>query len=149
MARRGTAASIDLGELEKLAALQCTNEEIAFWFGVTTRTVERRRQQRPFREAIERGRAKGRISMRRAQLRMLEKGNATMGIWLGKQYLGQSDDLSINANAPLLVVAACVSPNRIGAEGPQRLQPLRARRSSPSTLAPRSSNRGRGRAEVR
>jgi hypothetical protein len=52
MARRGTAASIDLGELEKLAALQCTNEEIAFWFGVTTRTVERRRQQRPFREAI-------------------------------------------------------------------------------------------------
>ena len=125
MARRGTAARIDLGELEKLAALQCTNEGIAFWFGVTTRTVERRRRQRPFREAIERGRAKGRISMRRAQLRMLENGNATMGIWLGKQYLGQSDDLGINTNAPLLVVAACVSPNRIGAEAPAEIAAVR------------------------
>jgi hypothetical protein len=52
---------------------------------------------------------------------MLENGNATMGIWLGKQYLGQSDDLGINTNAPLLVVAACVSPNRIGAEAPKEI----------------------------
>ena len=81
MARRGTAASIDLGELEKLAALQCTNEEIAFWFGVTTRTVERRRQQRPFREAIERGRAKGRISMRRAQPWNCSAIMRTWGSW--------------------------------------------------------------------
>ena len=98
MAQRGTAASINLGELEKLAALQCTDEEIAGWFGVSTRTIERRRKSRVFAETMERGRAKGRISLRRAQLKMLENGSATMGIWLGKQYLGQADELNINAS---------------------------------------------------
>ena len=38
-----------------------------------------------------RGRAKGRISVRRAQMKLLEAGNATMGVWLGKQLLGQRD----------------------------------------------------------
>ena len=33
----------------------------------------------------------GQISVRRAQMRLLESGNATMGIWLGKQLLGQRD----------------------------------------------------------
>ena len=93
MARRGTKARIDLGELEKLCAMQCTDEEIAAWFGVTTRTIERRRKNRVFREVIERGKAKGRISVRRAQLKLLEAGNATMGVWLGKQFLGQTDQL--------------------------------------------------------
>ena len=104
MAQRGTAASINLGELEKLAALQCTNEEIAAWFGVSTRTIERRRKSKIFAEAMDRGKAKGRISLRRAQLRMVDNNNATMGIWLGKQYLGQSDEFGLN-QGPLLVVA--------------------------------------------
>jgi hypothetical protein len=64
MARRGTAASINLGDLEKLAALQCTDEEMAEWFGISTRTIERRRKSRIFAETIERGKAKGRISLR-------------------------------------------------------------------------------------
>lgn len=115
MSRRGTAASINLAELEKLAAMQCTDEEIAGWFGVSTRTIERRRKSRVFAETMERGKAKGRISMRRAQLRVLEDGNATMGIWLGKQYLGQSDEFAMNAPG-LVVVAGCFQPNRIGAE---------------------------------
>jgi len=44
MAQRGIWAEISQTELEKLAALQCTDEEIASWFGVTTRTIERRRK---------------------------------------------------------------------------------------------------------
>lgn len=91
MAQRGTTAQIDLEELEKLSALQCTDEEIASWFKVSTRTIERRRQEPKFAEAMERGKARGRMSIRRAQMRMLEDGNATMAIWLGKQYLGQQD----------------------------------------------------------
>lgn len=35
-------------------------------------------------------RGKGKISLRRHQMRLAEK-NATMAIWLGKQYLGQTD----------------------------------------------------------
>ena len=44
MACRGTTAKIDLVELEKLSGMQSTDEEIAAWFGVTTRTIERRRK---------------------------------------------------------------------------------------------------------
>jgi hypothetical protein len=40
---------------------------------------------------MQKGRAKGRISVRRAQMKLLEAGNAAMGIWLGKQLLGQRD----------------------------------------------------------
>jgi hypothetical protein len=91
MAHRGKVAKINLAELEKLCALQCTDEEIAAWFGVATRTIERRRKVRAFAEVMERGKAKGRISLRRLQMKLLEDGNATMGIWLGKQILGQTD----------------------------------------------------------
>ena len=93
MAQRGTTARIDSVELEKLCAMQATDEEIAAWFGVSTRTIERRRKVRKFADAMDRGRAKGRLSMRRMQMKLLEAGNATMGVWLGKQYLGQTDQI--------------------------------------------------------
>jgi len=80
MAQRGTIAGIDLIELEKLCGLQCTDEEIASWFGVTTRTIERRRKNKKFAEVMLRGKAKGRISVRRMQMKLLENGNATMGV---------------------------------------------------------------------
>src|SRR5882672_10507096 len=93
MAQRGTTAEIDLVELERLSAMQCTDEEIAAWFGVTTRTIERRRQDPAFAEVMNRGKAKGRISVRRMQMKLLEQGNATMGVWLGKNVLNQVDEV--------------------------------------------------------
>jgi hypothetical protein len=81
----------DLVELEKLCSLQCTNEEIAAWFKCSTRTVETYSRRPEFADVMTRGRAKGRISVRRAQMKLLESGNATMGVWLGKQLLGQRD----------------------------------------------------------
>jgi hypothetical protein len=93
MARRGTTARIDPVELEKLCAMQATDEEIAAWFGVSTRTIERRRKVRKFADVMDRGRARGRVSVRRMQMKLLEAGNATMGVWLGKQYLGQTDQI--------------------------------------------------------
>ena len=92
--RRGAGrklAQIDLVELEKLCALQCTDAEIASWFGVSIRTIESRRKQAPYALAMERGRGKGKISIRRNQMKLLELGNATMAIWLGKNYLDQRD----------------------------------------------------------
>lgn len=82
---------IDLVELQKLGSLQCTNEEIAAWFGCSVRTIENYSKKQEFAEVMARGRARGRISVRRAQMKLLEAGNATMGIWLGKQLLGQRD----------------------------------------------------------
>jgi hypothetical protein len=88
-------AEIDLVELEKLCGLQCTDEEIAAWFNVSVRTIERRRQEPEFSEVMHRGRARGRISVRRMQMKLLEQGNASMGIWLGKQLLGQRDNVVV------------------------------------------------------
>lgn len=82
---------IDSVQLEKLCALHCTDEDIAAYFQCTPRTIENRRKNTNFREVMERGRAMGRISVRRSQLKLLEAGNATMAIWLGKQLLGQRD----------------------------------------------------------
>src|SRR5712664_801165 len=104
MARRGTTAEIDLAELEKLSGMQATDEEVAAWFGVTTRTIERRRKSPAFAEVMQRGKAKGRLSIRRMQLKLLEAGNATMGVWLGKQYLGQTDHFYHDINGPQVFV---------------------------------------------
>ena len=100
-------APIDLTELEKLCALQCTYEEIAHFFGVSTRTIEKRRKQRVFDDTMKRGRAKGRISVRRAQMKLLDAGNSTMGIWLGKQLLGQreviTNELTGSGGGPIAI----------------------------------------------
>lgn len=82
--------------------MQCTDEEIAAWFGVTTRTIERRRLEPQFAEVMERGKARRRISVRRMQMKMLEEGNATMGVWLGKQLLGQTDQLTVNTSETVI-----------------------------------------------
>ena len=106
MAQRGITAGIDLVELEKLCLLQCTDAEIAAWFGVTERTISRRRKIKKFADVMERGKMKGKISVRRMQMKLLENGNATMGVWLGKNILGQTDEVhhQIDARA----VSVCV-----------------------------------------
>jgi hypothetical protein len=98
VARRGTLAHIDIAELEKLCAMQCTDEEIAAWFGVDRKTIEHRRKVPRFAQIMDRGKAKGRISVRRMQMKLLEQGNATMGVWLGKQLLGQRDQFYHDIN---------------------------------------------------
>jgi hypothetical protein len=83
-----------LDEVENLSRLNCTMDELAAYFRVEVRTVQLRAQREPkFREAIERGQSMGRLSVRRQQIRLMERGNATMAIFLGKQLLGQRDRL--------------------------------------------------------
>ena len=73
-------AKIDPDELEKLCGMQCTDEEIAAFFGVSTRTIERRRKVSTFREIMDQGRAKGRVSVRRALFRLAANGNIAAAI---------------------------------------------------------------------
>jgi hypothetical protein len=82
------AVVIDLEELEKLAALHCTQEEAAGWFGIARETLSRKLRQKRYREAWDRGKLRGLVSLRRKQF---QKNSDTMLIWLGKQYLGQRD----------------------------------------------------------
>jgi hypothetical protein len=52
-------ARIDLVELEKLCGMQCTDDEIAGFFGVSTRTIERRRKVAKFSDIMDQAKAKG------------------------------------------------------------------------------------------
>lgn len=78
--------SIDPAQVEELAAIMCTQAEMATVLGCSVKTLERR-----FGRAIEKGKARAATSLRRKQWQLAEKGNVTMLIWLGKQYLGQRD----------------------------------------------------------
>lgn len=85
---------IDAGEVEKLCMLQCTDVEVAAFIGVSVRTLERRKKQKAFAEAMERGRAKGRVSVRRHLYAQAAKGNVAAAIFLAKNLLGYRDVLS-------------------------------------------------------
>ena len=56
------------------------------------RTIQDRRAQRQFGDAIRRDEVRGRVSLRRAQFRLVEAGNVPMIIWLAKVRLGQKDN---------------------------------------------------------
>ena len=59
-------AKIDLDEIEKLYGMQCTDEEVAAFLGVSTRTIERRRQSAQFNEVIERAKQLALASIRQS-----------------------------------------------------------------------------------
>lgn len=83
---------IDYVTVEKLANIQCTQEEIASFLGISSRTLLR---DEKFRELFNKGRENGKMSLRRIQWKHAEK-SATMAIWLGKQYLGQRDNIEVS-----------------------------------------------------
>src|SRR5690349_18532640 len=91
---------IDLVEIEKLAGMQATDEEFAAFFNVSVRTIERRRKNPKFREAIERGQAKGKLSLRRYLFRQAAGGNVAAAIFLSKNYLGLKDVVSNEHSGP-------------------------------------------------
>lgn len=94
------AVKIYLAELEKLCALQCTDQEIASFFEVSVRTIERRRNKPAFAEVMDRGRARGKLSLRRSLWNLAVKGNPAANIFLAKNLLGYRDVLSNEHSGP-------------------------------------------------
>lgn len=91
---------IDKDSFEKLCGLQCTKTEICGFFGITDKTLDTwcsRTYHRGFSDIFEEKRGSGKISLRRAQFRLAEH-NAAMAIFLGKNYLGQSDNPQVVDN---------------------------------------------------
>jgi PBSX family phage terminase large subunit len=85
---------IDEQQFENLCKLQCTLDEIASFFSCSPDTIERwckRTYDEKFAEVFKKKSAKGKASLRRIQFKLAEK-NVAMAIFLGKQYLGQSDN---------------------------------------------------------
>jgi hypothetical protein len=82
---------IDPVELEKLYGMQCTDEEVAAFLGISPRTLARRKQVKKYAEVMDRAKAKGRVSVRRFLFRQAANGNIAAAIFLGKNYLGMRD----------------------------------------------------------
>ena len=79
---------LDYSLIERLAYIQCTQEEIAEIVQVSVRTLQRDDE---FCRVYKKAHETGKSSLRRFQWKAAEKGNPTMLIWLGKQYLGQEE----------------------------------------------------------
>ena len=88
-------------QFEYLCSIMCTEEEIAGVFRCCEDTVNNWCKENydgmTFSEVYKMLSASGKMSLRRWQFKMAEK-NPTMAIWLGKQYLGQTEkqDVAIN-----------------------------------------------------
>ena len=81
-------------DIHDLAAIGCTNIEISHIVGCSDDTLVRR-----YADTLKEARSIMQSSIRRHQLRLLKDcDNATMGIWLGKQYLGQKDRVTVDNN---------------------------------------------------
>ena len=83
-------------DVYKLAALGCTDSDIARWFDIAETTLKYN-----FSEIIQKGREELKHNLRRAQIQLALSGNAVMLIWLGKNILGQSDNPGANNEQPL------------------------------------------------
>ena len=84
----------DFKKFEQMCNIQCTLIEIAQVLGVSEDTVERRckaKYKTTFADAFKRFSSGGKASLRASQFRLAKKGNATLCIWLGKQYLNQRE----------------------------------------------------------
>lgn len=77
---------LDRDQVFKLARLHCTIKEIADFFEVDRDTISDN-----YSAEIQKGRADGRIRLRKKQFDLAMAGNVSMCIWLGKQVLDQND----------------------------------------------------------
>jgi hypothetical protein len=84
---------IDEKKVEQLAEIGCSEKEIGQLLECSDDLLERR-----FAGALKKGRAHRNQNLRKLQYESAKRGNITMQIWLGKQWLGQKDKPSTDAN---------------------------------------------------
>lgn len=88
---------------EELCNIQCTLAEICQVMGVTDKTLSKLTKKKygeGFSETHKKFAEGGKASLRRYQFNLAQK-NATMAIWLGKQYLDQHDIQEIKTDGKL------------------------------------------------
>ena len=97
MSRGRPKKVIDQKMFENLCSLQCTLSDIAGVFDCCEDTIEtwcKRTYKENFSDVYKKHSVKGKVSLRKSQFDLAKK-NASMAIWLGKQYLGQSDTVNV------------------------------------------------------
>ena len=85
---------IDWDEFDKLCMLQCGIASIALWFGCSEDTIRRavkREKKCNFETYWGQKAEKGRGMLRQKQFEVAMRGNVAMLIFLGTNWLGQTD----------------------------------------------------------
>jgi len=115
--------------LERLATRQASNRELAEVLGIAESSLRALLRRDPnFRADLERARELGKAQLRCRQWDVAMSGDVTMLLWLGRQYLGQSDQ-------------SCVEFDEAGGGSRERLgillEELAKRTGDRAMLAPR------------
>lgn len=85
---------IDEEQFKSMCEIQCTKDEICAILKIDEKTLTKWCNQTysmGFSDVYKKLSSTGKMSLRRQQFKSAENGNVTMQIWLGKQYLGQTD----------------------------------------------------------
>jgi len=91
-------AQVNKEEFEGCCRILCTKDEICDIFGIDEKTLTawcQRTYKCGFSDIYKKLSSGGKKSLRRYQFEQAEH-NATMAIWLGKQWLGQKDEAVID-----------------------------------------------------
>lgn len=88
---------IDYEKIDSLAGIFCTSDEIVAFLGVCHDTIDQNIKRQfgiGFSDYIkQKQQGTGKPSLRRMQYLAAKNGSVAMLIWLGKQYLGQKDQI--------------------------------------------------------
>lgn len=79
--------------IERLYACNCSTKEVAAELGVSVDALNNKFNKEVNRLARERGQERFKSEIRQEQRKILKRGDSRMAIWLGKQYLGQTDKI--------------------------------------------------------
>ena len=87
---------INKEHFEGMCRIQCTKDEICGILDIDEGTLTKwckETYNSGFSDIYKKKSSTGKMSLRRQQFKSAENGNVTMQIWLGKQYLGQTDKI--------------------------------------------------------
>ena len=97
MGKRGPAGyKADWTAIDKMCAIHCTGEEIAAILAIDYDTLSaacKRDHKKKLSDYISEKQCTGKMSLRRKQYTTAMDGNPTMLVWLGKNWLNQTDKL--------------------------------------------------------
>lgn len=94
------AKLIDIERVRKMSEFHFTDRELAVGLNVSFSHFSHKKLNDPrIAEAIAEGQAKGKMSLRRKQFQLAQKGDRQMLIWLGKNTLDQRDKF-LHGNDP-------------------------------------------------
>jgi hypothetical protein len=99
---------IDWDQVDEMCRIHCTGEEQAAVLGIDYDTLNaacKREKGLGFSDYYAQKSSGGKMSLRRKQYTAAMDGNTTMLVWLGKNWLGQSDQPEVEAqDLPPIVI---------------------------------------------